>query len=355
MSAETNLHAPYWTLPPRFLATALSYRRYALWYVSGVIGAVRRHDLRVPEGLARGSLAATFVMVGLWLIPHKGSAPEVMALGSLVLLFGGLIAGWRIGWIAVPAAVWFMLAVYNATDCPDCGGGGEEVGPPFAWIVTLTIVFALAALTGGLGGLLFSRGRLPVSKGTLVVGSVLLLAAFGALVLIRQRANADANGSVVFERDGIRYRTGAKLDDPSRTVAGAAASLQSEAAVWLGDRVGEFSLTAVQSAPDLLLAYGKCGPAPCTAPVQVITRRFCGTPPEVEFATLPVETRSDGVVIVTSPAGGGPPSAMTKAAMWTGRLQVTVYAHEEAGNATELLGELRRLDAKPLAPADSSC
>ena len=54
-------------------------------------------------------------------------------------------------------------------------------------------------------------------------------------------------------------------------------------------------------------------------------------------------------------AGSDERSGLTKAVIWTGHLEVTVYAQREAANADDLAHQLRRVDGQPLAPAAPTC
>lgn len=335
--------------------TPPSYRRQPLWYVAAVIRAAQRAHVPAPEWLLRGLLGALLVAVALWLIPDKGSDGQVIAIGTPALFAGGWISGWRTAWAAVPAGAWLMLRTYSATDCADCGGGGEESSGELLNFVFATALFAGLGVLGSLAGLVTLRGRLPAPSIVQAATIAVLVITFIVMVTLRSAENSSANGDVVFERLGTRFREGDLVAEPARAVTRASAGLNGETPLWLGERVGPFNLATVQTAPNPVLVYGKCGPAPCTSPVTVMHRWTCGTPPEVEFARSPVETRSDGVVVVRSATGGDERAGVTKAVIWTGHLEVTVYAQAEAANANDLVQQLRRLDGQPLAPAAAGC
>jgi hypothetical protein len=309
----------------------------------------------VPAWLLRSLLGALFVAVGLWLIPDKGSELQVVSVAIPVLAFGGWIAGWRTACAAVPAGAWLMLRTYWATDCADCGGGGEESSGALLEFAFATGLFAAFGVLGGLAGLLALRGKLPASSASITLAILVLAAVFVVLLTVRAFRSASANGEIVFERAGVRFREGHAVSDPAHAVTSATSGLKGEAPLWLGESVGKFNLSTVQGNPLLVLVYGRCGPAPCSSPVTVMHRWSCGTPPEVEFARSPVETRSDGVVVVINSAGSDERSGLTKAVIWTGHLEVTVYAQREAANADDLAHQLRRVDGQPLAPAAPTC
>lgn len=353
MTAEATFHAPYWMVAPRLPGTPLSYRRQPLWYVAEVVRPARRANLAVPEWILRAALGALVVVVGLWLIPDKGSEKQALPLGVAIFLLAGAVAGPRSAWVAIPVGGWLMIATYTATDCADCGGGGEEVAPPLLVYAGMTLALAALGLAGS-GISAFARVPLP-SRTVLLSCLVVLFAAFISLALLRSIRSANVNGDIVFERDGVRFRSGEPVGNPARAIDLAAAGLSGEAPVWLGETVGSFNLAAVQNAPELFVVYGACGPAPCTPPITVMHRWTCSTPPEVKFARSPVETRPDGAVVVHNAVGGDERAGLTKAVIWTGHLEVTVYAQAEAANANDLIQQLRRLDGQPLAPAANGC
>lgn len=327
-----------------------------MWYVSNMSQAAPERTFVAPEWVLRGLLGALIVVVGLWLIPQKDSDGQVLFLAWLVLPAGGLVAGLRVGWLAVPAAVWLMLATYGATDCADCHTGGEKVATPVLIYAGFTGIFSAMALLGGGLGFLYRRGRLPTSNLMMLVVCTGLLVLFLGLVAVRWAGNRESSGDVMFTSNGIRYRAGDPIEDSERRIQGASGNLKGEVPLWLGEVLGQFNLSGIQAGPDnLLLVYGKCGPAPCTPPVTVMMRYTCVRPPEVEFAASPPTTRADGVVIVDNPVGGGVPGGTTKAAAWTGHLEVTIYSHTEAGDAAALVQQLRRVDGHTLEPAKPAC
>jgi hypothetical protein len=81
-------------------------------------------------------------------------------------------------------------------------------------------------------------------------------------------------------------------------------------------------------------------------------RWTCGVPPEVSHALSPPATEG-GVVLVEDPVGATRPGG--KKVLWTGHLEVTVYAQPSLLEDTSLLGLVSRVDGRPLAPADPSC
>lgn len=303
----------------------------------------------------RALIGALFVAVALWLIPDKQSDSQVLAIGIPALAVGGFIAGWRTAWAAVPLGTWVLFATFAATDCADCRGGGEQVDPPLVVYVVLTLIFAAIGMAGAGVALVVIRRRPPVPASVAVSCGAMLAVLFVGLAAVRAYEQHDRSGDVVFERFGIRFREGNAVPDPVRAISSAASGLNGEAPLWLGDQVGRFNLATVQTGPNFLLVYGKCGPAPCTPPVTVMHRWSCGTPPEVEFARSPVETRSDGVVILRNAAGGDERSGVTKAVVWSGHLEVTIYAQDEAASADDLADQVRRVDGLQLAAAASSC
>ena len=185
-------------------------------------------------------------------------------------------------------------------------------------------------------------------------GVVLFGAAFGVLAAIRQSENATVRGEVVYEAHGIRYQSGRPYDGAGSSIDQAAReSLRGEPPVWVGLRAGPFELSSIQWAPDMvLLVYGACGPAPCSPPVTLTMKWHCGAPPEVTNALSPPVTR-DGVVFVDEPIGDSAPGA--KNVVWTGRLQVTIYALPGFFETGQIAGTLRRLDGRPLGAAEPYC
>jgi hypothetical protein len=300
--------------------------------------------------LLRGALGALVAAVGLWLIPDKSSASWVVGIGVIVLIAGGVVAGWRGAWLWTPVGVWLFLGGYQATDCSDCRGGGEEVISPATWLLFLTVA---AALVGTIGGTASAWFWPRVSIKVLVLALVLVGLVFASLIAFHW-AHRESHGRVLVESQGVRYRAGNALHRPEDAIQRAARAAGIDQPVWLGPEVSGFALSAIQVGPDsLLLVYGDCGPAPCAAPVTVGLRRTCGTPPELSYVGRAPAVR-DGVYFVEDPAGATVPGG--KKVVWPGHTAVTIYNQfPSPGRVGDVLPLVSRIDGKPLEPANPYC
>ena len=309
---------------------------------------------RTTEYALRPVLALLIAAVGTWLIPDKSSVGLVLAVSLPLVVVSGGVAGLRFAWLAVPAGLTASVLAYRATDCAGCGGGGEEVVSPLGWILLVVAVASGIASSGPLLARWLFPARSCLRPVPVLGGVVLFGAAFGVLAAIRQSENATVRGEVVYEAHGIRYQSGRPYDGAGSSIDQAAReSLRGEPPVWVGLRAGPFELSSMQWAPDMvLLVYGACGPAPCSPPVTLTMKWHCGAPPEVTNALSPPVTR-DGVVFVDEPIGASAPGA--KKVVWTGRLQVTIYALPGFFEAGQIAGTLRRLDGRPLVAAEPYC
>lgn len=80
----------------------------------------------------------------------------ILVLAGIVV--GGAVAGLQLAWLSCPAALFVVLALKSASDCPDCGGGAEEI-PLAAYHAVFGAVAAIAGTTGALVSFAVSRIR----------------------------------------------------------------------------------------------------------------------------------------------------------------------------------------------------
>ena len=267
--------------------------------------------------------------IGITVARAPGDGVEVM----LVLLMAaacGLVAGSWWSLPLVPVAAWLAIGAVSATDCPDCGGGGEPLPGGVQAIVVLVITVALAAAAavgvaiGRFAGFALSRSApatLTAPPPLLLVAVPGLLALVGVVLLVhRDRTLSDRNGDVLFATGDVRYRAGPAWDGSARRSLS-----QSEVErfdrfhlAWLGPSFAGYNLTSVIDGgyPGVAFIYGTCGPAPCPVPLSVLVNDACGFPLQPggaspqELVTLPsgATARADGTLV------------------WTGRIVAQVHA-----------------------------
>lgn len=256
----------------------------------------------------------------------------------------GLIAGswWAV--VAAPVAVWTGIWAIDATDCPDCGGGGEPL-PAAAQaiaVVLATVVFAaLGALGAGASKLArrhkprrFIRTDTASARLVMVAGPAVLAVVGLGLLAARERSMEARNGPVLFEQGDKRYRAGPEWDGDGRRGSLSQAEIEDFdrfPLYWLGPSFEGYNLVTVQdSGWGVYFIYGDCGPAPCSPPVSVLVQDACGFPLQPAGAAGNLRALPGGAVSAAPGEG---------TMVWTGRaaLQVRALTGEQVTSALAAL------------------
>ena len=309
--------------------------------------------LKRASWIASGVFAFGLIVLFLWLIPEDPDGRWlILVLAGIVV--GGAVAGLQLAWLSCPAALFVVLALKSASDCPDCGGGAEEI-PLAAYHAVFGAVAAIAGTTGALVSFAVSRFvRIERDAWTgplLIAGMAMFIVAI-ALSVARASDQSDRNGDVVNQTDGVRYREGRLLDDFESKLADAASSFEGEPAVSLGARAAGYNLVAVQQgAGDLALIYGHCGPLPCAIPLSLNVKRWCRIPAEFAAGTAPFEVLPGGSILQRSRHG------LSQVTVWTGNVSVTIHSSGVLPeDREELPSMLRTVEGEPLPPpAEPTC
>jgi hypothetical protein len=248
---------------------------------------------------------AFILAAAVWFLPGDDT-DEVQGIIRFVAagLAAGLVSvsGW--GAAVAPLALLAGIGAYEATDCPDRGGGGEELPQSFQfgfWVVALGAQ-ALLALVGA--AIAKTAARFISRSGeasphvpawlAAAVPIALAISAVGA-VIARDQDTADENGPIVYDTGDVRYRAGPEWDgsgdDHGQGINESAIRVYEELPLyWLGTEFADMNLVAAIPSGDInptaerpvaggmTFIYGDCGPAPCGVPLQVETRAICHNP-----------------------------------------------------------------------------
>ena len=306
-------------------------------------------------GAARLVCGALLAGVGTWAaLRFDGSAWVVFVLLAAAAVGGFVGRSW---WSValVPAIIVGAVALYGQTDCPDCGGGGEEIGQGFRIAVVVVGAVALTLMTVvGLGierFLAIFRAGSSDSSGAPVrswlAAAVVLAGVSVALPAFRYVSNRDENGAIVFDAGRVRYREGKAWDEKADGSMSRAEleSFTGYPLYWLGTAAGGYRLTSVTHRPGALdvvnapgadgvsLIYGTCGPAPCNPPIQINLQPACSaTPAFVIGATDPV-TLPSGAMLRRGGHG--------HVVFWSGNSFVTLYSLAQPEFIDSLVDRLR--------------
>lgn len=289
-----------------------------------------------------------------------------LALGGwlvVVVAIVGAVAGGVAGrswWsvVLVPTALACAFWVYRNTDCPDCGGGGEEATVAWAKWIAYFVWFGMLAgaaaagagldrvvgmLRGGEGG----ERRTAASVGLWAAGgSVLAILAVG-LPVGRYVSDRDANGDVVVDAGRVRYREGKPWDPgEERSLSrGEMEAFTGFPVYWFGMTVEGFNLSHVYHQPGRLdvvnapgaealnLIYGECGPAPCNPAIQINIQPACSVTPSFALGATEPVTLPGGAMLRRA----GPGHVL----IWSGGSFVTVYSTARPELIDSLLARLR--------------
>ena len=297
--------------------------------------------------VATGALAAAILIVAL--VPGNDLPRALVGyVGGSIL--GGLIARNRAIVVILPIVVLAAVLAYVQTGCSDCGGGNEPLPKTYTFVASaaaLVVMGGLAAL-GVLFGqrfeaLVAERGigrmsglfRTPVS----LLLPVALLAGGVAALGVRQHRSSKSLGALVGSTAaGTRIYSGPKwTETPSQGMDTSEIAAFSEFPLyWLGTEYHGLNLRVALSSPgSVMLIYGACGPAPCTAPLSLSLMPACKVQPAQVATAWATETLASGAVLVRFRDPG-------HLMLWSGGASVSIQTSGLPEGTASVVAELVR-------------